>query len=235
MPKVGILYVCTGKYDIFWPDFYETAEMLLLPDCEKTYLVLTDAQKLPNEERANIKKFAQPHLGWPKATLLRYHMFRNIEHELVKYDYLFFFNANIVFQAPVLAHQLLPVDEDFVAVNHFFTDRNKFPYEKNPASRAYIPPDQGTHYFMGGINGGKASSYIEMIRTLQSWIQADLDRNLIAVVHDESYLNKYLLDKKVKVLGRSYGYPEELHFPDRPFVLIRDKVKWGGHGRLRSG
>lgn len=56
MPKVGILYVCTGKYDIFWPDFYETAEMLLLPDCEKTYLVLTDAQKLPKRREGERQK-----------------------------------------------------------------------------------------------------------------------------------------------------------------------------------
>ena len=27
MCKLGILYICTGKYDIFWEDFYKSCSM----------------------------------------------------------------------------------------------------------------------------------------------------------------------------------------------------------------
>ena len=31
MCKLGILYICTGKYDIFWEDFYKSCEKYFLP------------------------------------------------------------------------------------------------------------------------------------------------------------------------------------------------------------
>ena len=43
MNKVAVLYICTGKYDVFWKDFYISYEKYFLPDCEKHYYVFTDA------------------------------------------------------------------------------------------------------------------------------------------------------------------------------------------------
>lgn len=44
MKKIAILYICTGKYDIFWEDFYKTSEKYFLNNSEKHYFVFTDAQ-----------------------------------------------------------------------------------------------------------------------------------------------------------------------------------------------
>ena len=30
--RIGILYICTGKYDIFWKDFYLSAERYFMQD-----------------------------------------------------------------------------------------------------------------------------------------------------------------------------------------------------------
>lgn len=43
MTKVGMLYICTGKYTVFWPEFYRTFAEKFLPGCEKEYFVFTDA------------------------------------------------------------------------------------------------------------------------------------------------------------------------------------------------
>lgn len=51
-PKVAILYVATGAYTVFWPDFLATAEQNLLPGCEVHYFVFTDAEALPGEQGA---------------------------------------------------------------------------------------------------------------------------------------------------------------------------------------
>ena len=40
MTKVAVLYIATGKYTVFWPEFYESAEKYLLKDCEVHYLSL---------------------------------------------------------------------------------------------------------------------------------------------------------------------------------------------------
>ena len=47
MTKVAALYIATGKYTVFWPEFYESAEQYLLRDCEVHYFVFTDAAALP--------------------------------------------------------------------------------------------------------------------------------------------------------------------------------------------
>ena len=46
MTKVAVLYIATGKYTVFWPEFYESAEKYLLKDCEVHYFVFTDADDL---------------------------------------------------------------------------------------------------------------------------------------------------------------------------------------------
>ena len=42
--RVAILYICTGKYNIFFADFYRSAEEYLLTDKQykKEYFVWTD-------------------------------------------------------------------------------------------------------------------------------------------------------------------------------------------------
>ena len=57
--------------------------------------------------------------------------------------------------------------------------------------------------------------------------------------HDESHLNKYILDKNPLVLSPVYGYPQEEYsslkeFHDTYKMLILDKRKFGGHGYLRG-
>lgn len=41
--SIGILYICTGPYILFWKDFYESFEEKFLPSYQKKYFVFTDA------------------------------------------------------------------------------------------------------------------------------------------------------------------------------------------------
>ena len=45
--KVGILYICTGKYIVFWEEFYKSCQKYFLSDseCVKQYYVFTDVDK----------------------------------------------------------------------------------------------------------------------------------------------------------------------------------------------
>ena len=76
--RIGILYICTGKYDIFWKDFYLSAERHFLQDPSFTleYYVFTDSSKLYDEENnKHIHRIRQKNLGWPDNTLKRFHIF----------------------------------------------------------------------------------------------------------------------------------------------------------------
>jgi len=74
--KIGILYICTGKYDIFWKDFYLSSEKYLLKNHEKHYFVFTDSKTIFDAaNNKNIHVIYQKNLGWPNNALMRYHIF----------------------------------------------------------------------------------------------------------------------------------------------------------------
>ncbi|QKJ30432.1 glycosyl transferase family 6 [Mucilaginibacter mali] len=235
---IGILYICTGKYDIFWKKFYTSAEKYFLPGHKKIYFVFTDASRIYAEEKPNIKKIYQETLGWPYNTLLRFEMFLKAEEYLQQCGYLFYLNANIVFTDTV-SDDILPANgnEGLLVVKHpgYWDKTNDvFPYDRNPDSLASIASGQGQYYFMGGFNGGQTDAYLQLIKTLKNNIRTDLDKGVIALWHDESHLNKYMLDRNPKILSPAYGYAEGFDLPFEPKVLILKKEKYGGHDYLRN-
>lgn len=91
-------------------------------------------------------------------------------------------------------------------------DRDSFPYDRNPDSMAYIPYGQGLYYFQGGFNGGRTFEYLQLIEACMRDVEIDYKKGVVAFVNDESHLNKYLLNKKVKIVGTEYGKPEKCFF-----------------------
>ena len=86
MTKVAALYIATGKYTVFWPEFYESAEQYLLRDCEVHYFVFTDAAALPGEENPRVHICPQEAYSWPFATLRRFEIFLKQEQALRGFD-----------------------------------------------------------------------------------------------------------------------------------------------------
>ncbi len=237
---IAILYICTGKYTVFWEGFYRSVEKFFISEATKHYFVFTDADSLYGQtENSHIHLVYQEKMGWPYDTLKRFHLFAGIKEKLAGFDYIFFFNANTEILQPITALEFIPAnDEELVAVLHpgyFKRPLKDFTYEsRQKASTAYIKKGSGKHYFAGGLNGGKAAAYLQLVVELRSNVQADLEQNIIAVWHDESHLNKYLLYKKPKILSPAYIYPEGWKLPFNAKILIRDKAKHGGHDFLRD-
>jgi hypothetical protein len=241
--KIGVLYICTGKYKIFWKDFYLSCEKFFIPEAERHYFVFTDAPEIESEnENQNIHRIFQKNLGWPDNTLKRYEMFLKIKSSLLNFDYLFFFNANIIFTQRINAEEFLPIKEDLLVVKH--PGYYKFPknilypflnFERNKNSKAYISRLKKAQYFMGGINGGKSKPYIKMIETISKNIKLDLDKGIVAKWHDESHLNAYVMDKNKRILlPDTYGFPEDKINRENPKIIILDKKRFGGHNFLRN-
>lgn len=54
-PRIGILYIATGRYYVFWEDFYKSAEKYFLPNLEKQYFIFSDYENtFFGEENGNI-------------------------------------------------------------------------------------------------------------------------------------------------------------------------------------
>lgn len=230
---IGIFYICTGRYAIFWKSFYESAERFFVTDAKKIYYVFTDSPDIRPAD--NIKIYPKKPLGFPLDSLLRFDMFDSIEEDTKVCDFLFFFNSNMQFLKPVTKEMILPTEEEngLVAVCHpgyYKAEALRLPYEKHSRSAACIPyrKNETYHYFMGGVNGGTYDAYYRLIKTCKAQIHDDMDRNVLALYHDESHLNHYLHGKKIKMLPPTFGTPEDSEVYPDPFIIILNKMKHGG-------
>lgn len=242
--KIAILYICTGKYNQFFEGFYKSCERYFLKGVAKfDYYVFTDDTKISTERNVHViyKKCA----GFPADSLFRFEMFLQVKEKLEMADYIFFFNSNAEFLAAV-GEEVLPNDEKTLVGAEWPGKRKPFkhpmfyPYERNKKSLAYISPWEHKPYvyYMGGINGGFAKDYLQMIETLALNIRKDYEKGIIACFHDESHVNKYFRTHDCKILSPEYCFPEEWIYPGfHPKIIFRDKVKLDSYfnkGRDRS-
>lgn len=239
MHKIAILYICTGEYSRFFKRFRKTCKNKFLTNSQKTFFVFTDNEKILKLHKSDVYPIFQDFEEWPFATLHRFSYFFKIREELLKYDYIFFMNANLIIRKKIFENEILPVgNEKLVVTLHpgfFNKDKTEFPYDRNPESCAYIPYGEGNHYFAGGFNGGKSVDFLNLCEVLKNRIENDYSKNIIAIWHDESHLNKYMYEFKYdyKILSPAYLYPEGWKIPFEEKIRILDKKKLGGHKKLR--
>ena len=237
--KVAILYICTGKYKVFWKEFYESFEENFLPHTKKYYYVFSDSFKLQYAEKENVCIIPQQHLKWPNNTLQRFSFFIKEESRWADCDYTLFVNSNFLCVDIVTEEEFLPVEEDILVAEHAgYHGQNplELPYEENPKSKAYVNKSDGKYYVMGGINGGKTSAYMKMLYELKANVDYDAKNGIVAKCHDESHLNRYIIGRRdVKVLPPSYGYPEGWDLPYKAKMLIRDKSKYFDVEAFKAG
>ena len=240
-----MLYISTGKYIIFWEKFYQEMEKYFLPNHHVTYFLITDHMDLKVPD--NVVKVYQEQMPWPYITLKRYHFFMGIEDKLKEFDYIFFLNGTLL-PMQEIDEEIFPTDEQGIMVaihpGYYLGKPPRFPYERRSQSQAYIPRNEGKYYFAGGLNGGTSKSFLKMSKDIMRMTDTDLKNNIIPAWHDESMLNKYIIEyvnkgKKPLILMPEYLVPET-GFDNmnvfRPYTkfLILEKSLRGGHRYLRS-
>lgn len=244
MDKVAILYIGTGRYTIFWDEFFRSCEKNFLRNYEKHYFFFTDSKDFRPGYKITI--VPQENLGWPLITALRYKILNKIKDELKNYDYVFFFNGNMEVIHEVTEEELLPsAGEGYIVAplhscNKRITSNHDFDYERNPLSASYIPFGEGKYYFHAGLLGGRTKEFLEMLDVCEKMMDEDLKNNFIPKFHDESVFNKYVLTHPHKILSNNYIHPTH----GKPFlklnpnvkIIQRDKAKfkYGGHAYLRG-
>ena len=214
--KVAISFLGTGKYLDFLPNYYENIEKYFLPNTEKTILAFTDGEIDDTPE--NLKVFSQEHLDWPYITLKRFHIINKARKEILDHDWFVFIDGDALVVDRIDEGDFF-TDKPLFGVHHpchylKMTPHNKLPgsFEISESSNAAIDLEkyQPQVYYQGCFWGGKSKEVIEMVDELQDRIDDDLKRNVIAVWHDESHLNKYLIENSsmVHTYGPEYAYPE---------------------------
>lgn len=210
--SIGILYICTGPYILFWKDFYESFEKKFLPEFQKKYYVFTDADDIYAQENELVKVIKIEPQPWPLITLFRFSTFLKVENDIKDCDYLMFSNANMICDEIITPEEFLPRENEILSVTshpgYFGKNKINFPYERSKKSNAYIPWNCGKNYVIGAMFCGRSDAFIKMSKTLKHNIEEDLKKNVIAKWHDESQLNRYIVNKPgVRVLEPMYCYP----------------------------
>lgn len=240
MSKVAVLYICTGRYSIFWKKFYKACEKKFLLDSEKHYFVFTDDQSILNIKDERIHPYFQEVEDWPFPTLKRFEYFLRAKDELEKFDFLVFMNANLVVKQKIYEKDILPQNDEKLFVTqhpgYFAASSQDFPYDRNPACSAYMQNGTGEYYFQGAFYGGAVTEFIKLSLIISKRTKIDYDNGVIPLWHDESQLNRYMYDyrENFRILSPAYLYPQGWKIPFEKKILILDKNKKGGHNFLRG-
>lgn len=233
MKTIGVLYICTGRYVFFWESFYRSTEHYFFQgdSYNREYFVFTDAPSVYGEENVHVHRISQENLGWPNNTLKRFEMFLRIRKQLEnETDYLFFFNANMEFIAPV-GEEILPAigGNGLVGALHSWLEGQykwNLPYERRRSSSAYIPYWKGKYYFQGSMFGGATMLFLRMCETCSQWVDKDISNNIKPIWQDESSINKYFIAYPPKILDCRYNYCEIKNLPVERKIVYRDKMKY---------
>ncbi len=220
--KIGILNIATNNYKLFLNDLHDSIEKYFLTDHEKKYFVWSDDESFNfKHDVHHIKIDAQ---GYPGDTLFRYHYFLMAKKELLECDYIFYLDADMRIVDNVKEEVLT----ELLGVQHpgFWEETKKSGTpESRTESTAYVNPSDITQYCCGGFNGGTPKSFLKMSETIAKNINIDAEKEIIAVWHDESHLNKYFSENPpTKVLDCGYCAPESAwSVPFQNKILALDK------------
>jgi histo-blood group ABO system transferase len=222
--KIGLLTIATNKYTDFVNTLYESADRHFCNDHEVTYFLFTNKTDFVPQSKRNCEVFHIEHESWPMITLKRYHTFCRYKQELLKMDYVYYCDADMLFvndvSDEIIGEKVVTLHPGF-----FNKPRNQFTYDTNYKSKAFISPMKGNRYYAGGFNGGRTEQFLNMSAHIMNNIDEDLKQGIVARWHDESHLNHYynIITRPTIELSPSYCYPESWKLPMPKILLALDK------------
>jgi hypothetical protein len=234
--NVGIIFIGTAKYASFFEGYYDAIKENFLPTAEKTFFVFTDQPELPvfrpSNSTGNIVLTEVEHQEWPYITLYRFKFMTMVAEQLRSLDKIFFIDADLWPVATIEEKDLFQKEFKYIGVQHpGFLDRIGT-FETNPSSNANIFDGQYdlSKYRQGCFWGGDAAAITDMAVELDRRIDDDLSRDIVAVWHDESHMNKYFVENNQDVLTLHPGFaqPQEGYdfvrsaFPTKMVHLFKD-------------
>lgn len=236
--RIGIIYIATGIYTEFWKEFYPTCEAFFCMDAKKGYEVFTDSPKLLSMKIHNVYLHPIEDRGFIVNVSSKSKFICEIALQLEqKYDYVFYLNGNYKFVEPILSHEIVSGPENnYLTALSFDMYKSKtleeLPYDRNPHCHAYIPSGEGTTYYQGGFYGGRTKEMLQLSRWCASRIEDDLRKKIIALYHDESYLNRYLLDYRPRQLNEVYGNSYFLNYSGYFKAILLQKESYVDANKL---
>ena len=203
--KVAYFIIATHNYIQFINPLLASLRQYFMKGHEVHYFIFTNHLNCnygPDTTAINIE-----HKPFPYPTLMRYHIILDHKELYKDYDFFWYSDADML----IIKEIGDEIISDITATEHpgyYNKPSNTFTYETRYQSSAYIDKRCGKRYYAGGFNGGK--KYLQMANEIKKLIDIDQKKGIVAIWHDESYLNKYLfMYEPNKILTPSYCFPED--------------------------
>ncbi|XP_043354875.1 N-acetyllactosaminide alpha-1,3-galactosyltransferase-like isoform X2 [Dermochelys coriacea] len=209
---VGLTVFAIGKYlDKYLKTFLISADNFFMVGHKVIfYVMVDDLSKMPLIELGPLRTFkvfqVNKESRWQDISMMRMKTIGDLIESHIKYevDFMFCMDVDQVFQSD---YGLETLDESVAQLQAWFykADKEKFTYERDPQSTAYIPSMQGDYYYHAAVFGGTPLRVFNLTRECYEGIIKDKERNTEAIWHDESHLNKYyFINKPTKLLSPEY-------------------------------
>lgn len=211
--KIAFVTIATNKYILYAKNLLDTMQEYAFTGTNYSVnlFVFTNIPELFKNIHGRVKLHGimTTHVPFPLISLLRYHYYSSCD-ELKEYDYIFHIDCDMLMK-DTIGEEIIG---DRVCVIHpgmhaDFPDPKMFPYDRNPISNAFIPFGSGAHYFQNCFQGGSSKEFLKMCGILKDRCECDIRKNYIALWHDESYMNRYILENPPTViLPSTYAQPQ---------------------------
>lgn len=199
--NIAICTICTDVYWNNYPKLRTSIDKYFLTDHNVYNFVYTDFKNMNDE------MFYIQHLPSPLITLMKFNFLIQKKHILKNFDLLYFIDGDCEIVTSI-SEEIFPTNENRIVVTkHPWQHYNSKEYEDNPNSTAYVKESGNNHYVQACFFGGYAEDVLKMSFEIHDLIKKDLKIRYIAKWFDESYMNKYILDKPIKFLDCGYAYP----------------------------
>ena len=222
MTTIGWLVIGTNRYSPLALRCLETIRANYRGALRSRFFLFTDAPR--DCPHAWVEPIEVAHAAFPGISLQRYRYFNRHAQQLSQCDYLFYVDADMEFVAvgdEILGKRVVVTHPAFV--NTVGAD---CPFDRNPACRASIPTDYQGPYFQNCFQGGESAEFLRMSRRLARRIRADLRDGVMPLWHDESHMNRYMLENPpTRVLHPGYAFPDwwqGFPFPRRIIGMKKD-------------
>ncbi|XP_075143681.1 histo-blood group ABO system transferase 2-like [Leptodactylus fuscus] len=221
--RIGLFVFAVKKYIRYLQPFLESAERYFMVGHKVTYYVFTDKvdevvkPKMADGRILQLNNVVADQ-RWQDVSMRRMEILTVYTKEYMpsETDYLVCADVDMVFKD----HVGVEILGDLFATIHpvfFLFEPQGFTYERRPISAAYVPHGEGDFYYMAALYGGKVDEIYKLSVACKNGIIEDKKKNIEALWHDESHLNRYLVDNKpTKVLSPEYLWAMDL--PDGELI-----------------
>jgi hypothetical protein len=170
--KILLNLIATNKYLYFLDHICPTIEEHFFPGHDITVLVHTNLEIPENFQNSSRIKFVKnqiQHEPWPAPTLKRFEYFLTSQEELEKNDFCFYIDVDSLF-IKGLPEDILQT-KGMIGTIHPCLFNGPGTPDRNPNSKAYIPPGSNNRYFCGGFIGGSTEDFIRA-STIRAEVEA---------------------------------------------------------------